>query len=113
MTEEPIYHRWKSDSQTAEDARKQIASQEMWGGPTRNYMPSDLPRVKAYTDELPVIRNLGIKRAGIEFTTEVTPDSSTRPGLAYWSGEREGVRNEDGYAKIKVRTTFCNQLDEA
>jgi hypothetical protein len=44
---------------------------------------------------------------------QVPPDSGTRPGLAYWSGEREGVRNEDGYAKIRVRITFCNQLDEA
>ncbi len=38
--------------------------------------------------------------------------------LAYWSinpndptTEREGLWNEDGYAKIKVKITYCNQFD--
>ncbi|WP_156815631.1 hypothetical protein [Pseudanabaena sp. PCC 6802] len=112
MTEESIYHRKESESQTADDAAKQIASQEMWGGPCRNYLSSDIPKVKAYTDELPLTKNREGKERGIEFTTAVKPDRGTRPGLAYWSGDREGVRNEGGYAKIKVRIKFCNQLSE-
>ncbi len=112
MTEEAIYHRTQSDSQTVEDAKKQIASQEMWGGPARNFCCSDIPKVKAYTEVLPPQKDRSTKKLGIEFTTAVEPDRGTRPGLAYWSGDREGVRNEDEYAKIKVTITFCNQLEE-
>ena len=111
MTSEPIFHRNESESQTVEDARRQIESQEMWGGPPRNYLSSHIPKVKAYTNALPLI-NLETKEKGIEFTTAVEPDRGTRPGLALWSGNREGVRNEDGYAKIKVQVKFCNQLSK-
>jgi hypothetical protein len=45
------------------------------------------------------------ERSRVEFTTEVETDSF-HPVFAYWSGNREGVRNEDGYAKIKVTITF-------
>jgi hypothetical protein len=38
--------------------------------------------------------------------------SQTTPAFVFWSGEREGVRNEDGYAKISVSITFCNQLEQ-
>jgi hypothetical protein len=112
VTEEPIYHRTQSDSQTIEDAKKQIASQEIWGGPARNCYFSDIPKVKAYTKVLPLTEDRSTKKLGIEFTTAVEPDRGTRPGLAYWSGDRDGVRNEDEYAKIKVAITFCNQLEE-
>jgi hypothetical protein len=111
VTERQIYHREKSSSQTADVARKQIASQELWGGPPRNYLGSDIPKVKAYWNRLPLLSDRQTQMSGIEFTTTVEVDSY-HPKFAYWSGDREGVRNEDGYAKIKVTITFCNQFDE-
>jgi hypothetical protein len=110
VTERQIYHREKSSSQTADVARQQIASQELWGGPPRNYLGSDIPKVKAYWNRLPLLNDLQTQMSGIEFTTIVEVDSY-HPKFAYWSGDREGVRNEDGYAKIKVTITFCNQFD--
>ena len=114
MTVEPIYHRKESKTQTVEDANKQIASQEMWGRATQNYLNSDIPKVKAHKNELPLLGNLEIKSRGLEFTTIVTPDRGLPPrsSIVLWSGEREGVRTEDGYAKIKVEIGFCNQLDD-
>jgi hypothetical protein len=107
VTEKQIYHRTASKSQTADDAIKQIASQEMWGGPARNCFFSDIPKVKAFSKKFD-----RTTERGIEFTTEVEPDRGSRPGLVYWSGEREGVRNEDDWAKIEVQIKFCNQLEE-
>lgn len=100
------FHRLESPSQTPEVAKMQIDSREIWGGPARNFLQGQLPKVKAYENELPE------DKRGIQFTTDVAPDRGCRPGLAYWSGPREGVRVEDGYAKIAVKITFCNQLDE-
>jgi hypothetical protein len=107
VTKEQIYHRTQSPSQTADIARKQIDSQEMWGGPARNCFFSDIPKVKAFSRKFD-----RTTERGIEFTTDVETDRGTRPGLVYWSGEREGVRNEDDWAKIKVQIKFCNQLEE-
>lgn len=121
MTEGQIYHRAESGSQTREDAMKQIASQEMWGGPARNNVPSHIPKVKAWINELSLTTDpktqKSIKEKGIEFTTMVKPDRCCRPHLPTWSNDpnqpdREGVRTEDGYAKIKVRTGFCNQVNQ-
>jgi hypothetical protein len=109
VSEESFYYRKKSSSQTSEVARMQIASNEMWGGPKRNYVSSDEPVVNAYVGKIP-----RKTEKGIEFTTAIKPDSY-HPALAEWSireGEREGVWVEDGYAKIKVCITFCNQLDD-
>jgi hypothetical protein len=103
---EPFYHRRKSLSQTEEDARKQIASQEIWGTECRNTASGLFPAVKAWRNQID-----RKSQRGIEFTTAVEPDSY-HPHFAYWSGEREGVINEDGYAKIKVKITFCNQVDD-
>jgi hypothetical protein len=112
VTEGQIYHRKQSDSQTVAAARLQISSQEIWGGPARNIFQSHIPKVKAFRDKLPQDQN-GIRTTtGIEFKTEVKPDRNTKPGgVLYWSGEREGVRTEDEWAKIKVRIHFCNQFD--
>jgi hypothetical protein len=112
VTEEQIYHRKKSNSQTGDVARLQIASQEIWGEPCKNFMYSDIPKVKAYLNKLPMKKDLVAQERGIEFTTEAEPDRGLPRGLILWSGNREGVRTEDGYAKIKVQITFCNQLDE-
>ena len=112
MTEGQIYHRKQSDSQTEKAAKAQIDSQEIWGGPARNIFQSHIPKVKAFRDKLPQDQN-GIRTmTGIEFNTEVEPDRNTKPGgVLYWSGESEGVRNEDEWAKIKVKILFCNQFD--
>ncbi|PSB50859.1 hypothetical protein [Chamaesiphon polymorphus] len=112
VTERQIYHRKQSrQPEDVETARKQIASQELWGGPPKNYLGSDIPKVKAYMHKLPLSNDRQTQERGIEFTTPIEVDSY-HPHFAYWSGDREGVRNEDGYAKIKVTITFCNQFDE-
>jgi hypothetical protein len=107
VTPEPIYHRRKSSSQTEEDARKQIASQEMWGTECRNTASGLFPAVKAWRNQID-----RKSQRGIEFITTVDPDPNNHPHFAYWSGDREGVRNEDGYAKIKVTIVFCNQVND-
>jgi hypothetical protein len=112
VTEEQIYHRKKSNSQTAEVAKLQIESQEIWGGPCKNFMYSDIPKVKAYLNQLPMKKDMVTQELGIEFTTDAEPDRGLPRGLILWSGNREGVRTEGEYAKIKVQITFCNQLDE-
>jgi hypothetical protein len=109
VTEAPYYHRKKSPTQTNEVAKMQIASQEMWGGPKGNHVSSDAPVVQAWVGK--ISKN---KDKGIEFTTVIEPDGY-HPALAEWSereGKREGVWVEDGYAKIKVSITDCNQLDD-
>jgi hypothetical protein len=114
VTERQIYHRKQTKQpDDVETAKLQIASQELWGVPARNFFQSDIPKVKAYRDKLPQDQD-GIRtRTGIEFNTEVEPDRNTKPGgVVYWSGEREGIRNEDGKAIIKVKIRFCNQFDE-
>ena len=92
------YHRFISPTQTNQDLQKQIQSQEIWGQPARNVYQSDIPKVKAFVGKLPK------GKKGIEFTTDILPDPNTPPYLATWSGERLGVRTEDGYAKLKVLT---------
>jgi hypothetical protein len=42
---------------------------------------------------------------------EIVEVDSCHPKFAYWSGDRDGIRNEDGYAKIKVMIAYCNQFD--
>ncbi len=113
MTQGQLYHRKQSKQpEDVDTAREQIRLQELWGGPARNIFQSHIPKVKAYRDKLPQDQ-YGIRTTtGIEFNTEVEPDRSTKPGgTVYWSGEREGVRNEDGYAKINVKIVYCNQFD--
>jgi hypothetical protein len=112
VTEEQIYHRKESDSQTAEVAKRQIESQEIWGGPCRNFMYSDIPKVKAYPNRLPIKKDLVTQERGIEFKTKAEPDRGLPRGIILWSGNREGVITKDEYARIKVEITFCNQLDE-
>jgi hypothetical protein len=94
------YHRLSSPTQTSVDAQRQIISQEIWGGIPRNGYE---PKVQAYLGSLPTNAN------GIEFTTETAPDIGCPRGQAFWSGERNGVRVEDGFAKIAVTITRCTQ----
>lgn len=92
------YHRFLSSSQTQEDIAKQIETLEIWGQPARNFYQSNIPKVKAFVGHLPT------GKEGIEFTTNIPPDPNTPPNWATWSGNRPGVRTEDGYAKLKVLT---------
>jgi hypothetical protein len=77
----------------------QVQSREMWGKARRNSYQGLFPAVKAYEEWIG-----GETSKGIKFTTDVPPDPSTSCilGQVQWSGERLGVRIEDGYAKIKV-----------
>ena len=92
-----VYHRIKSPSQTDETCRLQVASQEIWGKPSHNVYQSDIPKAKAYRGPLPD------GEQGIEFTTDIPTDKGNPPSLATWSGTREDVRLEDGYAKIPIK----------
>lgn len=95
------FHRLQSPTQSDDVAALQVASREMWGRP-RQY--SDIPQVQAYTGTLPD------KALGLEFTTTVPPDVGTAPGHARWTGPRQGVTVQDGFAKIKVDITKNTQL---
>jgi len=88
------FHRLKSPTQDVEAMRKQLSSHQIWGRPRRD---SDIPQVQAYTG--PLIGD------GIEFYTVVPPDTSLPPGHARWTGPREGVVVEEGFAKIECQIT--------
>jgi nucleoside phosphorylase len=90
-----IYHRLESDNQSIEHLEIQLANQELWGRAPKNYLLSDVPKVKARRGSLPQ------GQRGIEFTTNI-PTDSYHPIFALWSGDRPDVINEDGFAKIKV-----------
>lgn len=95
-----IYHRLESSTQTPADARAQEESGELWGGPPWN---SDIPAVRAYTGPLP----RGSR--GIEFVCFVPPDRQTSPQLARWTGPRDGVIVENGYARVPIRVVRNTQ----
>ena len=93
-----VYYRLQTPTQTDADIEMQIESREIWGKATQNFYQSDIPKVKAYVGNIPP------EKFGIEFTTDVPPDPNTPPHLAYWSGDRDGVRTEEGYAKLRILT---------
>lgn len=99
----PVYHRLESPTQTAADAKKQEQSNEVWGGANRNSWVTDRPSVDAYVGPL----KAGTR--GIEFETAVPPDPGQPPGRARWTGPRDGVRVEAGFAKLEVRITRNTQ----
>lgn len=90
------YHRVATNTQTLEDARRQIASQEVWGRPG---IGSDRPAVKAYVGPL----RPGID--GIEFDTDVPRNRDGHPTIAEWSGPRQGVVVKEGFARIRATIT--------
>jgi hypothetical protein len=65
---------------TAETMEKILRDGELLGNPSRNYMPSPFPKVKAYDGPLPD----GWK--GFEFMTNVAPDAGHVPGQPVWGG---------------------------
>ena len=90
-TEEPqgyTYYRLETETRSAETARTQQLSGEIWGTYPRG---GNFPAVQAYRGPLPP----GAR--GIEFITNILPDSPYGP-IAYWRGPREGVtiRDENG-----------------
>jgi|tagenome__1003787_1003787.scaffolds.fasta_scaffold20793149_1 hypothetical protein len=89
------YHR-TGTTQDNETIRKQAQTDEIWGKPNRG---SDFPSVDAWIGELDP------DDYGIEFWTDVEPDRGQPPYRARWRGPREGVRVEDGWAKMRVRIT--------
>ncbi len=92
-----IYHRKGNDTtQTDEDARRILASGELWG--TRGRY-SATPAVRAYRG--PLLQ----ASWGIEFTTEVSPDRHGIPNQPTWSGPRPGVVVQGETARIKVTVT--------
>ncbi len=64
-----------------------------------NFYISDTPKVKAYKGPLPE----GEK--GFEFTTDSVPDKGGHPFQPTWSGNRPGVRTENGQAVIPCTVT--------
>ena len=98
-----IYHRkYNHRTQTDEHADQQLTSQELWGKPPYG---SEIAKAQAYEGSLPD------GMSGIEFRTNIEPDTNTPPGMAYWTAGRDGVRFEDGFAKISVTIMRCRRID--
>lgn len=79
----PLYHRRESPTQPPDIVFVQQQSGTIRGYPA---LGSHIPKVKAYAGPLPV------DASGIEFMTDVPPDSGCAPGWPMWSGPRDGVR---------------------
>jgi hypothetical protein len=90
-----------------DNVRKILDSGEIWGMTPRGIFQSDIPKVKAYDGELPS------GQTGIEFETEVKPDSGHVPGKPTWSvkPKRAGVVHDGDCAKIKVRVLRQTVID--
>jgi len=100
-TTRPLYHRLESPTQPPDMAIVQQRSGTIRGYPA---LGSHIPKVKADDGPLPV------DARGIEFTTDVPPDSGCAPGWPMWSGPRDGVsiRTDDRgreFAEISVVIT--------
>jgi hypothetical protein len=92
------YHRLASPTQTKEDSIKQQASMRIEGLPERNISQSDIPKAKAFEGSLPE------GKEGVEFTTDIDPDSGGRPGHPRWSGPRLGVTVEGDRASLEIKS---------
>ena len=100
-SDEHLYHRLESPSQSPADAAQQQISGEIWGQAS---IWSATPKVKAYRGPL-----LPGKR-GVEFVTDVPPDVGSAPYRPEWSGPRPGVEVAGGFAKINVVVTKNTQV---
>lgn len=110
-----LYHRLESDTQTAEHARLQQESGELWGAPRQNYFAGSVPVAQAHFGPLPE----GAR--GLEFTTDIAPDAGGAPHRPDWSlrdrspEELKHIRQELGpdgrtYAKLKIHVTKNTQV---
>lgn len=70
------FHRKETKYQAKEDALKQVASQEIWGGIPKN--GGKWPTVQAYPGNLPQILR------GIEFSTDIESAKGSCPIEARW-----------------------------
>ena len=95
-TEERIYHRLASPTQTDAVAELQVAPRAIWGKPS---FWSNRPTVTAYSGPLPE------SSAGTEFRTSVALDPGGAPGRPEWSGSRSGVEIAEGFAKLTCVVT--------
>ncbi len=99
------FYRVESTSQTAEHARKMVASKELWG---RAPFGSDVPQPQAYLQPREGRRYL-------EFWTFVQPRRGVAPPEVRWDRRDPlpekrlegdpGVREEGEFAKIPIRIT--------
>lgn len=98
------FHRLASPTQTAEDARKQSASQEIWGTIPRL---GRWPRVEAYAGALPADAH------GIEFYAFDEPDRNGRISLPTWTGVvRPDIQVAGEFAKISCVITRNTQTED-
>ncbi len=81
---------------SADVVRRILDSGELWGQAPRNFIQSDIRKVKAFSGPLPA----GV--AGIEFETDVPPDPGCVPWKPTWAAGRRRVVDDGVYAKIKV-----------
>jgi len=87
-----FYYRRESTTQTPYVALLQQISGEIWGGPPEG--GGFFPAVQAYYGHLPS------NTRGLEFVTDIQPDSGTPPNVAYWRGPRPGVTVDNDVAKL-------------
>lgn len=91
------YSRRETKTQTSADAVLQCATMEVWGKIAQN---GATPVVQAYKTELPK------EWRGIEFSTNVAPESNTGPLHARWylgkPGVQRRIKNNDVYACISI-----------
>jgi hypothetical protein len=96
------YHRFQSAV-----ANRIVAETGFLGGrPARNIAAGLYPKVKAFDGTLPY------GRTGIEFFTNVPPDSGHVPNCPVWSGPREGVlASPDDPDMVLIAVTIVKRVD--
>jgi hypothetical protein len=91
-----VYHRVESPTQTRERSIENFLTNTLTGGSTP---ASYLPRIRAYPGPLPA------DCAGIEFETDIPPESGGSPTIATWLPRRKDVSLRDGIASMNVVVT--------
>ena len=110
------FHRIKTEKQSYEVAKMQLASQEIWGRP--HMLNGLFPMAKAYVKGLCYGEQFGPEcedEEGVEFTTKVEPDSVSPGGTLYWRHKegREGVRKvDDDFVALAAHVYKLNYSEE-
>ena len=78
----PYHHRCELRPEDIDDI---CTSRQLWGRPRRNYFAGFFPAVKACEGPLPA------DALGVEFYTDVPPDSSSIPEYPEWTEGQPGV----------------------
>ena len=103
-SEKPLYHRIETATQPANIVAVQRREGRIRGYPA---LGSLIPKVKAYAGPLPS------GKSGIEFTTDVLPDSGGAPGRPTWSGSRQGIIagvDERGREFVEIRVEVTRHV---